>query len=62
MEAIANEVALAPRDPDGPSMYRCADPGYVSALYDAAKLHDIGEWDLHVDLVTDSPEQYWEMK
>ena len=61
MQAIANEVALAPRDPDGPSMYRCADPGYVSALYDAAKLHDIGEWDVHVDLVTDSPEQYWEM-
>jgi SAM-dependent methyltransferase len=61
MRAIASEVALAPPDPDGPNMFRCAAPGYVSALYEAAGLRDIAEWDVDVELVTRSPEQYWEM-
>ena len=34
MQAIATEVVLAPPDPDGPSMFRYAAPGYVSALYE----------------------------
>src|SRR3954468_2798606 len=33
MQAIAAEVVMPPPDPDGPNMYRCADPGHVSALY-----------------------------
>jgi SAM-dependent methyltransferase len=61
MQAIASEVELAPTDPGGPGMYRCADPGYVSALYDAAGMHDIVEWDVDVELVTTSPAQYWEV-
>jgi hypothetical protein len=42
-------------------MFRCAAPGYVSVLYQAAGLVDVAEWDVGVELVTDSPEQYWEM-
>ena len=42
-------------------MFRCAAPGYVSALYEVAGLHDVAEWDVDVELVTRSPEQYWEM-
>jgi SAM-dependent methyltransferase len=61
MQAIATETVLAPSAPDAPNMYRCAAPGYVSALYEAAGLHDIAEWDVDVDLVTRSPAQYWEM-
>src|SRR5258708_21004327 len=61
MQAIATEAALAPPDPDGPNMYRCAAPGYVSALYEGAGLHDIAEWDVHVELVTESPAPYWQM-
>jgi hypothetical protein len=61
MPAIATEVDLAPPDPDQPSMYRCAAPGSVSALYQRAGLHEIGEWDVGVELVTESPEQYWEV-
>jgi SAM-dependent methyltransferase len=61
MQAIAAEVALAPPDPDGPSMYRCAAPGYVSALYEGAGLQDVTEWNVGVELVTESPAQYWEM-
>ena len=38
MQAIAAETALAPQDPDRPHMFRCAAPGYVSALYEAAGL------------------------
>jgi len=61
MQAIATEVVLASPDPDGPNMFRCAAPGYVSALYEAAGLRDIAEWNVDVELVTRSTEQYWEM-
>jgi SAM-dependent methyltransferase len=61
MQAIAAEAVLAPPDPDGPSMFRCAAPGYVSVLYEAAGLRDVAEWDVAVELVTRSPAQYWEM-
>jgi hypothetical protein len=61
MQAIATEAVLAPPDPDGPNMFRCAAPGYVSALYEAAGLRDVAEWDVGVELVTRSPAQYWEM-
>jgi len=61
MEAIATEAVVAPPDPDRPNMFRCAAPGYVSALYEAAGLHDVAEWDVDVELVTESPAQYWEM-
>jgi len=61
MQAIATEVVVATPDPDGPSMYRCAAPGSVSALYEGAGLREIAEWDVDVEIVTRSPEQYWEM-
>ena len=61
MAAIATQAVLAPPDPDGPGMFRCAAPGYVSALYQAAGLREVAEWDVGVELVTDSPAQYWEM-
>jgi SAM-dependent methyltransferase len=61
MQAIASEVVLAPPDPDAPGMFRCAAPGYVSALYGAAGLRDVAESRVDVELVTRSPEQYWEM-
>jgi len=61
MQAIATEVMLAPPDPDGPNMYRCAAPGLVSALYRNAGLADVDEWDVPVELVTRSAEEYWVM-
>jgi SAM-dependent methyltransferase len=61
MQAIATETALTPPDPDGPGMFRWAVPGSVSALYEAAGLRDIAEWDVNVELVTRSPAEYWEM-
>jgi SAM-dependent methyltransferase len=61
MQAIAAEAVLATPDPGGPNMFRCAAPGYVSALYGAAGLRDVAEWDVDVELVTSSPEEYWEM-
>lgn len=61
MQAIATEVDVAAPDPDGPSMFRCAAPGYVSALYEDAGLHDVEEWDVDIELVTRSPAEYWEM-
>lgn len=61
MQAIATEAVVAPPDPDGPNMFRCAAPGSVSALYEAAGLRDVDEWDVAVELVTRSPEEYWVM-
>ena len=61
MRAIATEVVVVPPAPDSPSMFRCAAPGSVSALYESAGLRDIAEWDVPVELVTASAEQYWEM-
>ncbi|HVN51363.1 MAG TPA: class I SAM-dependent methyltransferase [Acidimicrobiales bacterium] len=61
LQAIATEVEVPAPDPDGPNMFRCAAPGYVSALYQAAGLHDVAEWDVDVELVTPSPEEYWEV-
>lgn len=61
MQAIATEVPLPPPDPDGPTMFRFAAPGSVSDLYVAAGLRSIAEWDVHVDIVTHSPAQYWEV-
>jgi SAM-dependent methyltransferase len=61
MQAIATEIAMAPPDPDGPNMFRCAPSGFVGALYEAAGLRDVAEWDVDVELVTRSPAQYWEV-
>jgi SAM-dependent methyltransferase len=61
MQAIATEAVLTPPDPDGPDMFRCAAPGHVSALFEAAGMRDVAEWDVDVELVTQSPAQYWEM-
>jgi len=60
-QAVATEAVLAPPDPDGPNMFRCAAPGYVGALYEAAGLRDVAEWNVGVELVTQSPAEYWEM-
>ena len=42
-------------------MFRCAAPGQVVALYEDAGLYNIAEWEVGVELVTRSPEDYWEM-
>ncbi len=42
-------------------MFRCAAPGHVSAVYEAAGLRDVAEWDVDVELVTSSPAEYWQM-
>ncbi len=61
LQAIATEAVVAPADPDGPNMFRCAAPGSVSSLYEDAGLRDVAEWDVEVELVTRSPDEYWDM-
>ena len=61
LQAIAAEVALPPPDPDKPNMFRCGASGFVGRLYEEAGLRDVAEWDVGVELVTESPEQYWEV-
>jgi SAM-dependent methyltransferase len=59
MQAISAEVPLPAPDPDGPNMFRCGAPGRVTALFEDAGLREVEEWDVDVELVTDSPQQYW---
>jgi SAM-dependent methyltransferase len=61
VQAIATEAVVAPPDPDGPNMFRCAAPGSVGVLYEGAGLGDVVEWDVAVELVTRSPDEYWDM-
>jgi SAM-dependent methyltransferase len=61
MRAIGAEVVVPPPDPDAPNMFRCAAPGSISAVYEAAGLRDVAEWDVGVTLVASSPEEYWEV-
>ena len=61
MQAIATEAVLAPPDPERPNMFRCAAPALVSDLYEDAGLQEVDEWDVHVELVTETPEEYWDM-
>ena len=61
MQAIATEGVMTASAPDRPNMFRCAAPGCVAALYEDAGLREVAEWDVDVELVTRSPEQYWEM-
>jgi SAM-dependent methyltransferase len=61
MQAVATEATVAPPDPDGPNMYRCAAPRDVGSLYEGARLRDIAEWDVGIELVTRSPDEYWDM-
>lgn len=58
-QAIATETELTPPDPDRPNMFRCAADGCVGALYEASGLGDVAEWDVNIELVTASPEEYW---
>jgi len=61
MHAIATEVTLPPPDPNAPNMYRNAAPGNVSALFEDAGLRDVAEWDVGVELVTRSVDEYWDV-
>jgi SAM-dependent methyltransferase len=59
MKAIATEVEVPPPDPDGPNMFRFGSPGVIGAVYESAGLRDVAEWDVGVELVTESPDEYW---
>ncbi len=61
MQALATEVVVPPPDPDGPNMFRFATQGQLGAVYEAAGLHDVAEWDVDVELVTSSPQEYWDV-
>lgn len=59
--AVAAEIAPPPADPDAPGMFRCAAPGLIAARYEAAGLGSVAEWDVPVELVTRSADEYWDM-
>ena len=61
MDAIQAEAPTPPPAPDAPGIFRFAAPGAIGSLFSDAGLGDIAEWDVGVELVAESPEEYWEM-
>jgi ubiquinone/menaquinone biosynthesis C-methylase UbiE len=61
MDAIATEVPLAPPAPGAPHMYRCAAAGQISTLLEQAGLGEVREWEVGVELVTASAQEYWDV-
>lgn len=61
LQAVATEVDLPAPDPDAPTMFRCAAPGAVRDRFAAAGLVDLAERDVDVELVTRSPDEYWDV-
>jgi ubiquinone/menaquinone biosynthesis C-methylase UbiE len=59
--AIAAEVDVPPARPDAPGMFRCSARGAMVALFLRAGLRDVEEWDVPTAIVTESPEQYWQL-
>jgi SAM-dependent methyltransferase len=59
--AIAAEVAMPAPAPDAPGMFRCSARGALVTLFERAGLHDVEEWDVPTAIVTESPEQYWQL-
>lgn len=61
--AVAAETGIAPSapHPDRPHIFRCAEPGLVSGLYESAGLDAVAEWDVAVELVTATPAAYWQV-
>jgi hypothetical protein len=59
--AIASEVAPPVPDPSAPGMFRCAAPGAMTSLFSSAGLNDVRDWNVPIELVAESREQYWLM-
>ena len=60
-EAIATEVEMPPAPAGAPGMFRCAEPGVISAELRSAGLSEVREWDVPIVLAPDSPEMYWQL-
>lgn len=58
LAAVAAETPLPSPDPDAPGMFRLAAPGAAAGLLAGATLRDVAEWDVPVELVTGSAEEY----
>ncbi|MGE0387518.1 MAG: class I SAM-dependent methyltransferase [Gammaproteobacteria bacterium] len=60
MGTIARHVAMPAPAPDSPGLFRCANPGHMRAVFEAAGLRDIAEEEVSADMHHDTPEGYWD--
>jgi SAM-dependent methyltransferase len=60
LQAIASEAPLAAPDPDWVEYILLRRRGLRQCAVRGAGLRDVTEWDVEVNLVTQSHEQYWE--
>ena len=60
MQAINKHIPMPPPPPGAPGVFRCAQPGAISALFTAAGLKNVSERDVPCPMPVAGPEQYWE--
>lgn len=60
MRAIMKHIPMTPPPPGAPGIFRCAQPGMVSAVFTAVGLKNVSERDVPCPMPVSSPEQYWE--
>jgi ubiquinone/menaquinone biosynthesis C-methylase UbiE len=60
MAAIATEIKLPPPSLDTPGLFRCATPGAIGGIFEAAGLRNVAETDVRSVLISASVEEYWQ--
>ena len=60
MQAINKHIPTLPPPPGAPGIFRCAQPGTISALFTAAGLKNVSERDVPCPMPVSTPEQYWD--
>lgn len=58
---IKKHIDVAPPEPGAPGMFRCAQPGYMSAVFSNAGLREVQERELPNTLPVSGPQEYWDM-
>ena len=60
-DAIIRHLGTLPVEPSTPDIFRCAAPGRIGALFEAAGFADVCEREVPVELVVPTPADYWDL-
>jgi ubiquinone/menaquinone biosynthesis C-methylase UbiE len=61
MQGIQKHLEVPAPQPGAPGMFRCAQPGLIAGLFEAAGLRDLSEAEVPSNLTCGSAAVYWEM-
>ena len=61
VQNIARHIEVPPPPPGAPGMFRCAKPGTISRLFEAAGLKGVSEREVPSIMGISGPAEYWQM-